>query len=207
MPASIVLIGYSGHAFVVADLVSACGLHLAGYCEEEEKGENPYDLPYLDSERSETGLAALRRHQPFVAIGSNAIRRRVTDWLSGEGVQVNLCLRHPSAVVASRHHIGQGSMLAAGAVINPLASVGRGVICNTGCIIEHECTVGDFAHIAPGAVLAGNVTVGDNSFVGANAVVKQGIRIGKNATIGAGAVILRDVPDGATVVGNPGRVL
>jgi acetyltransferase EpsM len=33
------------------------------------------------------------------------------------------------------------------------------------------------------------------------------IRIGRWCTIGAGAVILRDVPDGSTVVGNPGRIV
>jgi len=33
------------------------------------------------------------------------------------------------------------------------------------------------------------------------------IKIGKWATIGAGAVIIKDVPDGVTVVGNPGRIL
>jgi acetyltransferase EpsM len=35
----------------------------------------------------------------------------------------------------------------------------------------------------------------------------QGIKIGKWCAIGAGIVIIRDVPDGATVVGNPGRII
>jgi acetyltransferase EpsM len=38
-------------------------------------------------------------------------------------------------------------------------------------------------------------------------LVIQGITIGKWATIGAGAVILSDVPDYATVVSNPGRII
>lgn len=37
------------------------------------------------------------------------------------------------------------------------------------------------------------------------AVVKQYVTIGKNCMIGAGAVVLHDVPDGATVVGVPGK--
>lgn len=32
-------------------------------------------------------------------------------------------------------------------------------------------------------------------------------KIGEWCTIGAGAVIIHDVPDGATVVGNPGRII
>ncbi|HPN57619.1 MAG TPA: DapH/DapD/GlmU-related protein, partial [Chitinophagaceae bacterium] len=73
--------------------------------------------------------------------------------------------------------------------------------------IDHECIIGDFTHIAPGAVLCGNVKVGRNTFIGANSVIRQGIIIGDNVTIGAGTVVVKDVPDGATVVGNPAKNL
>lgn len=67
--------------------------------------------------------------------------------------------------------------------------------------------VGDFVHVAPHATVLGGVKVGEGSWVGAGAVVKQYITIGKNCMIGAGAVVLRDVPDGATVVGVPGKIM
>ena len=73
--------------------------------------------------------------------------------------------------------------------------------------MEHDCRVGAFCHISPGAVLCGAVEVEENAHVGAGAVVVQGVRIERGAIEGAGAVILRDVPDGCTVVGNPGRIL
>lgn len=47
----------------------------------------------------------------------------------------------------------------------------------------------------------------DGCSVGAGAVILPGIRIGKAAVVGAGAVVTRDVPDGATVVGNPARIV
>ena len=43
--------------------------------------------------------------------------------------------------------------------------------------------------------------------IGSGAVLLCGITIGENAMIGAGSVVLRDVPPGATVAGNPARVL
>ncbi len=43
--------------------------------------------------------------------------------------------------------------------------------------------------------------------LGSGVVILGGVRIGESATIGAGAVVTRDVPAGATVVGNPARTL
>jgi acetyltransferase EpsM len=56
-------------------------------------------------------------------------------------------------------------------------------------------------------VLCGDVTIGHRTFVGANSVIKQGVNVGADVTIGAGTVVLKDVPDGATLVGNPGRII
>jgi UDP-2-acetamido-3-amino-2,3-dideoxy-glucuronate N-acetyltransferase len=49
--------------------------------------------------------------------------------------------------------------------------------------------------------------VEDDVAIGSGATILCGIRIGKGAMIGAGAVVTRDVPPGATVVGNPARVV
>jgi len=49
--------------------------------------------------------------------------------------------------------------------------------------------------------------IGNNVFIGAGARVLGGIRVGDGAVIGANAVVIHDVPDGATVVGIPARVI
>ena len=49
--------------------------------------------------------------------------------------------------------------------------------------------------------------IGDNVRIGAGAKVLGSIRIGNNARVGANAVVLIDVPDGATAVGVPAKII
>ncbi len=197
----VVIIGYSGHAYVVCDILFNQNKKVIGYCEKEEKKLNPFNLQYLGPEHEYN----FQKKQVFVAIGNNQIRTRLVRNLRTPSNLMNVI--HQSAIVGYNVNLGKGILLAANVILNPLAKVGDGAICNTGCIIEHECQISSFAHIAPGAVLAGNVIVGERSFVGANSVVKQGITIGKDVVVGAGSVIINDIPDNAMVVGNPGRII
>ncbi len=43
--------------------------------------------------------------------------------------------------------------------------------------------------------------------IGSNATILPGLTIGEDSLVGAGAVVTKDVPDRATVVGNPARVV
>jgi maltose O-acetyltransferase len=51
------------------------------------------------------------------------------------------------------------------------------------------------------------VTIGRNCWIGGGAIILPGITIGDDAIVGAGSVVTRDVPAGATVAGNPARLL
>jgi serine O-acetyltransferase len=66
------------------------------------------------------------------------------------------------------------------------------------CKIWHQVT------IARGR---GGATVGDDFLIGAGAKILGGIHIGNRVKIGANAVVVEDVPDDATVVGIPVRVV
>ena len=202
-----ILIGYSGHSYVVHGIFDALGKKITGYFDNEEKTINPYKLKYLGKETSEEAFAVLKKDDFFIAIGDNAIRQKIYENFAARGcMPVNAI--HPSAAIDPSSNLAKyGIMISSNVSINALSKIGNAVICNTGSIIEHECEVGDFVHIGPGTVLCGNVTVGKGTFIGANAVVRQGVQIGTNCIIGAGAVVIKDIPDNTTVIGNPSRNL
>lgn len=99
-------------------------------------------------------------------------------------------------------YIGRGARLADvpslphglhGVYISRYASIGAG------CRIYQNVTIGEVNGKAP--------QIGDNCLIGANAALVGDIRIGSGVRIGAGAVVASDVPDGATVVAQPPRII
>lgn len=205
MQNQVIVIGYSGHAYVACDILISMGRQVIGYCDVEEKKMNPFGLPYFGSEQNKEVLKKISEYSLFVTVGDNSLRKKISDYLQ---VNTIFCVNavHSSAVISSSAKFGTGVMIAPGVVVNALSEMGSGAICNTGSIIEHECRIGGFVHLAPGAVLCGNVTIGEGSFVGANSVVKQGVTIGKNVLIGAGSVIINDIPDNSKAWGNPSHI-
>ena len=207
MAKPVAIIGYSGHAHTGVDILIACGYQVTTYCDNTLKEQNPFNLVYLGSEMDPQVLKKLKQYDYFIGVGNNnMLRRKIYEAVSPIlGEPVNAI--HPSAVISPSVKLKFGHFISANVSINAVTELGLTAVCNTGCVIEHGCIIGDFTFIAPGAVLCGDVTIGENTFVGANSVIKQGVVVGKNVTIGAGSVILNDIPDNATVVGNPGRII
>lgn len=205
MSENAVIFGYSGHAYVILELLAASGVTATGYFDAEEKQKNPFNLTYRGTGNDETDFAKITGDNAYIAIGNNQVRARIFDSLERNKISCPVAV-HPKATISPSVKIGAATVVMAGAVINAMATVGKAVICNTSCVIEHECIICDHAHIGPGAVLAGNVKVGAGTFIGANSVVKQGTTIGAGVTVGAGSVIVSDIPDGVTIFGNPAKV-
>ena len=112
---------------------------------------------------------------------------------------------HPGASVSGYASLGRGVVAAFGCYISIDAVLGDFVFINNGASIGHDAQMGAFTSVMPLAAISGCVTVGERCLIGVQCSIKQGLRVGCGVTVGMGSVVLSDVPDGATVVGNPAR--
>ncbi|MEU4387703.1 serine acetyltransferase [Promicromonospora sp. NPDC023805] len=105
-----------------------------------------------------------------------------------------------------------------GADIAWSARIGPGLVLwhPTGVVIGPGVVVGRDARIQQGITLGaarsrtgqdGDPVLGDGVYVGAGARVLGPVRVGDRARIGANAVVLIDVPDDASAVGVPARII
>jgi len=113
--------------------------------------------------------------------------------------------------------ISQISRFLTGVEIHPGAKIGHRFFIDhgMGVVIGETCEIGDNVTIYQGVTLGGtgkekgkrHPTIKDNVLIATGAKVLGSITIGENSKVGAGSVVLKDVPDHATVVGIPGRVV
>lgn len=196
-----VVLGAGGHAKVIISTLQLAGISVAGIYDDDlsKKGERVLGVQVLGSPAE----IAAGAHQMFVVgIGNNAIRRQVVErlpklaWLKAV---------HPKAYVHETVQLGEGTVVFAGAVIQPHVRIGRHVIINTGATIDHDCVIEDFAHIAPGCNLAGGVSVRNGAFMGIGSAAVPGVDIGEWTTVGAGGVVVKSLPAHVTAIGVPAR--
>ena len=113
--------------------------------------------------------------------------------------------------------VSEFSRFMTGIEIHPGATIGRRFFIDhgMGVVIGETAEIGDDVLMYKGVVLGGtssepvkrHPTVRDGVVLGTDAVVLGDIVIGEGAKVGSGSVVVRDVPDFATVVGVPGRVV
>jgi serine O-acetyltransferase len=138
------------------------------------------------------------------------------------GVQALLTHRvahalHGAGVPAVPLVIAYGSRAVTGIEIHPAARIGEELFIDhgSGVVIGETAEIGDCVTLYQGVTLGGtgfetgkrHPTLGNRVTVGSGAKLLGPISIGDGAKIGANTVVIQDVPDNATVVGNPGHTV
>lgn len=130
-------------------------------------------------------------------------------------------LRLAGVDVAWSANINAHARISSSCRIRAHAGVGQGCGIGPGVTLEEHVTMG------PGCLLLTGdhpvpsdggsfrsmeseyspIVIGEDAFLGARVIVLPGVTVGPGAALGAGAVISKDVPAGATMIGNPARMV
>ena len=113
--------------------------------------------------------------------------------------------------------ISQRARHKTGIEIHPGATIGKGLFIDhgMGVVIGETAEIGDNCTIYQNVTLGGtgkdvgkrHPTLGNNVMVGSGAKILGPFRVGNNARVAAGAVVLNEIPDNATAVGVPARIV
>lgn len=130
----------------------------------------------------------VHRHHKVLGTAVGVTHRLWQRWLTHiDHVEISPRARiGPGLLVMHRH----------GVVVGPS-------VIGSNCVIHQNVTIGQ--RVAGGD--QGVPRIGDNVWIGPGAILTGAITVGDGATISAGTVLSRDVPAGALVGGNPGRVI
>lgn len=129
------------------------------------------------------------------------LRKLLTDKLSSCR---NISIIHPSSFISPTAKVGDGSYIAAMAVVSSNAIIGQGCIVNIGVSIGHDAFVGDNCILNPGVRISGHCHIGSRTLFGANSFIFQGKSIGEDCAVDAMTYIDQDIADKKLCTNNVG---
>ena len=203
---NIIVIGAGGHSKVVIDALQCAGENVLGVTKLDNNDvlNQPLDIPILGTD------AIIEEHDTGQVHLANGLdgkgREQIFNNWKRHGYHFCQVI-HPSAVIASSAHLGEGVQIMAGAVVQSMVTVGDNSLINTKASIDHDCVISKHSHIAPGTTLCGDVHVGERCHMGAGCVVIEGLTIGADVFVAAGATVCRNIASGACVGGTSARSL
>jgi sugar O-acyltransferase (sialic acid O-acetyltransferase NeuD family) len=183
----VAIVGAGGYGRVALDVLLASGFgnRVLGFYDDAHaalSGE-VRGVPILGDVGMLKSMLSVEPVHVVVAITDNGARLQVANSLRGLGARF-LSAVHPEAYVSEAAVVGDGSVVAAGAIVHPDAAVGSHCFLGPQSVVDRDAEVGAGtwisagAIVGPGARLGARVVLGQNSSVGRKAVVDGEVEIG-----------------------------
>jgi carbonic anhydrase/acetyltransferase-like protein (isoleucine patch superfamily) len=172
----VAIVGAGGYGRIALDVLLASGLgdRVLGFYDDAHaalSGE-VRGVPILGDIGMLKSMLSVEPVHVVVAITDNGTRLRVANSLRALGARFITTL-HPDAYLSGAASVGDGCVLAAGAVVHPDAAVGSHCFVGPGAVVDRDAEVG-----GPGARVGARVVLGQNSSVGRKAVISGDAKVG-----------------------------
>ncbi len=203
----IIVIGASGHARVIIDIIEKQGVYeIFGLVDSFKTiGSKIYNYSILGTEKDIPYL--VKNHDilgGIIAIGDNFTRMSMYHEILSYNLNFQfISAIHPDAIIAKNITFGEGTCVMAGVIINSDVTIGKQCIINTKSSIDHEVIIHDFSSVSPGVTIGGLSNIDKCTAISIGATVFEGVKIGKYTVIGACSMVNRDIGDNKLAYGIP----
>ena len=207
----IIIIGASGHAKVITDIIEKTGQYeVYGFVDSYKKiGSDILGYKIIGDEKCIPYLKEKEGiKKGIVAIGDNWKRKEMVKKIKDLVIDFDfISAIHPSVSISNYISIGKGVAVMAGVVVNSDAQIGDHCIINTKASLGHDSMMEEFSSLASGVTIGGNTNIGKFAAISIGATVVNNVTIGKHTVIGAGALVTKDIGDFQVAYGSPAKFI
>lgn len=207
----ILIIGASGHAKVIVDIIEKQNKYnIFGFLDTfKQKGEKLFNYNILGTEDDLNDIVSQNKISGcFIAIGDNYTRKTMASKIFDMNPNITFINAiHPNALIGKNVQIGQGNAIMPGTIINSDSHIGNFCILNTNSFLEHDGKMEDYSSISSGVRTGGNLTLMEGSAICIGATVLENIVIEKDTIIGAGSLVNKNIPNLVVAYGVPVKII
>lgn len=208
---NIIIIGASGHAKVIIDIIEQINkFNIVGLIDSFKPIDFKIFKYKVIGREEDIPKLALKYNfnKGIIAIGDNWTRKKMYHKIKNIYPEFDyISAIHPKAIIGKHVTIGKGTVIMAGVIVNSDSKIGRFCILNTKASLGHDGNLKKFASLAPNSTVGGNVKIGTCTAICIGTNILQNIIIGKYTIIGAASLVNRNIPDYKMAYGSPAKAI